>query len=33
MGYSKELNSMQGLGYKQIVEYLEGKMTLTGNNR
>lgn len=27
-GYSKDLNSMQGLGYKETIEYLEGKITL-----
>ena len=27
-GYSKELVSMQGLGYKEIIEYLEGNITL-----
>ncbi len=29
MGYSKELNSMQAIGYKEIIEYLEGGCTLT----
>lgn len=29
MGYNKNLTSMQGLGYKEIVTYLEGKRTLT----
>lgn len=28
MGYSRNLNSMQGLGYRQIVDYLDGKITL-----
>lgn len=28
MGYSKDLNSMQGLGYRQIIEYLEGERSL-----
>ncbi len=28
MGYSKELTSMQALGYKEIVQYLEGSITL-----
>lgn len=28
MGYSKNLTSMQGIGYKEIVEYLEGDITL-----
>lgn len=28
MGYSKNLTSMQGLGYKEIVRYLEGEYTL-----
>lgn len=28
MGYDKNLTSMQGLGYKEIVAYLEGKRTL-----
>ena len=27
-GYSKELVSMQGLGYKEILAYLEGECTL-----
>lgn len=27
-GYSKSLNSMQGIGYKEIFEYLEGKISL-----
>jgi tRNA dimethylallyltransferase len=27
-GYNKELNSMQGLGYKEIVRYLEGEYSL-----
>ncbi len=27
-GYGKHLNSMQGLGYKEIVEYLIGQRTL-----
>jgi tRNA dimethylallyltransferase len=27
-GYKKELTSMQGLGYKQIINYLEGNYTL-----
>jgi tRNA dimethylallyltransferase len=26
-GYSKNLNSMQALGYKETVEYLEGRWT------
>lgn len=29
MGYNKNLTSMQGLGYKEIIAYLEGKRTLT----
>lgn len=29
MDYNKNLTSMQGLGYKEIVTYLEGKRTLT----
>ncbi len=28
MGYHKELNSMQGIGYKEIVSYLNGEMSL-----
>lgn len=28
MGYQRELNSMQGLGYRQIAAYLEGEYTL-----
>lgn len=28
MGYSKDMVSMQGLGYKEIIDYLEGKYTL-----
>jgi len=28
MGYTKDLVSMQGLGYKEIIDYLEGKYTL-----
>ena len=28
MGYSKNLVSMQGIGYKEIVLYLEGNITL-----
>lgn len=28
MGFSKNLNSMQGLGYRQMVRYLEGEITL-----
>lgn len=27
MGYSRDLNSMQGLGYRQIIEYLDGKIS------
>ncbi|MCI8336290.1 MAG: tRNA (adenosine(37)-N6)-dimethylallyltransferase MiaA [Peptococcaceae bacterium] len=27
-GYDKELNAMQGIGYRQLVAYLEGLMTL-----
>ncbi|HHW92076.1 MAG TPA: tRNA (adenosine(37)-N6)-dimethylallyltransferase MiaA [Firmicutes bacterium] len=27
-GYSPDLNSMQGLGYKEIIPYLEGKVSL-----
>ncbi|MDR1689491.1 MAG: tRNA (adenosine(37)-N6)-dimethylallyltransferase MiaA [Clostridiales bacterium] len=30
MGYYKTLTSMQGLGYKEIVEYIEGKISLDG---
>lgn len=28
MGYTKELNSMQGIGYKEIIDYLDGKYSL-----
>ncbi|MDI3534119.1 MAG: tRNA dimethylallyltransferase [Thermosediminibacterales bacterium] len=28
MGFTKKMNSMKGLGYKQIIDYLEGKLTL-----
>lgn len=28
MGYSRDLQSMQGIGYKEIVDYLEGRLTL-----
>jgi tRNA dimethylallyltransferase len=28
MGYSKGMVSMQGLGYKEIIDYLEGNCTL-----
>lgn len=28
MGYTKELTSMQGIGYKEIIKYLEGELTL-----
>lgn len=28
MGYNKNMNSMQGIGYKEIFEYLEGNYTL-----
>lgn len=28
MGFSKNLNSMQGLGYRQMVRYLEGEISL-----
>ena len=28
LGYNKDLNSMQGIGYKEIVKYLEGEYTL-----
>jgi len=28
MGYDKDLNSMQGIGYKEIIDYLEDKLTL-----
>jgi len=30
MGYSKELTSMQGLGYKEIISYLDGEYSLEG---
>lgn len=28
MGYTKELNSMNGIGYKEIIDYFEGNMSL-----
>ena len=28
MGYTKELNSMKGIGYKEIMDYYDGKMSL-----
>lgn len=28
MGYTRDLNSMQGIGYKEVIDYLDGKMTL-----
>lgn len=28
MGYTKDLTSMQGIGYKEIIKYLEGELTL-----
>lgn len=28
MGYTRELNSMQGIGYKEVFDYLEGKVSL-----
>lgn len=28
MGYTKELNSMKGIGYKEIIDYFEGNMSL-----
>ena len=28
MGYTKDMVSMQGLGYKEILRYLEGELTL-----
>ncbi|MGN0383304.1 MAG: tRNA (adenosine(37)-N6)-dimethylallyltransferase MiaA [Eubacterium sp.] len=28
MGYNKNLTSMQGLGYKEIIDYLDGKISL-----
>ncbi len=28
MGYTRELNSMQGIGYKEVFDYLEGKLSL-----
>ena len=27
-GYSRELVSMQGLGYKEIIDYIQGRCTL-----
>lgn len=29
MGYHKDLNSMQGIGYKEIVSYINGEMSLS----
>lgn len=29
MGYTKDMNSMKGIGYKEIIEYLEGECTLS----
>jgi len=28
MGYNSDMQSMQGIGYKEILYYLEGKMSL-----
>ena len=28
MGYTRDLNSMQGIGYKEVMDYLDGKYTL-----
>ncbi|MCD8180795.1 MAG: tRNA (adenosine(37)-N6)-dimethylallyltransferase MiaA [Firmicutes bacterium] len=28
MGYTKPLNSMQGIGYKEVMDFLDGKMSL-----
>lgn len=28
MGYTKDLNSMQGIGYKEVMDYFDGKMSL-----
>lgn len=28
MGYTKELNSMKGIGYKEVIDYFEGNMSL-----
>lgn len=28
MGYTKDLNSMKGIGYKEIMDYFDGKMSL-----
>ncbi|MCC8160028.1 MAG: tRNA (adenosine(37)-N6)-dimethylallyltransferase MiaA [Oscillospiraceae bacterium] len=28
MGYNKSLNSMQGIGYKEVMDFLDGKMSL-----
>lgn len=28
MGYTRELNSMQGIGYKELISYLDGECTL-----
>ena len=27
MGYTRDLNSMQGIGYKEVIDYLDGKCT------
>ena len=28
MGYTQELNSMKGIGYKEVMDYYDGKMSL-----
>ncbi|MDY3972538.1 MAG: tRNA dimethylallyltransferase, partial [Clostridia bacterium] len=28
MGYTKDLNSMQGIGYKEVMDYFDGKASL-----
>ena len=28
MGYTKDMISMQGIGYKEIIKYLDGEYTL-----
>ena len=28
MGYTKDMISMQGIGYKEVLDFLEGKFTL-----
>ena len=28
MGYTKDINSMKGIGYKEVMDYLNGETTL-----